>query len=142
MHHRQPYTYIHFGMERCLIYLQRYCARSIVLLTPLALRALLILVKPFSPIDSQDVSNPVLSSVPGPMPVSMTQYVSRVMWWPNLPVRLIVDISRLIPVYISHIHGRHHLELSGAVPVVTHKGRVQEAVPFHLGDVISYAISV
>ena len=55
---------------------------------------------------------------------------------PNLPVQLIVDIYRVLPVYISHIRGRHHAELSGDVPVISRKGRVQEAVPYHLGDMI------
>ena len=76
------------------------------------------------------------------IPQSLDQGLPRVIRQPNLPVQSIIDISGILPIYISHIRGLHHLELSGAVPVVTHKGRVQEAVPFHLGDVISYAISV
>ena len=75
-------------------------------------------------------------SVTGPMPAPMTKYLFRIMWRPNLPVQLIVDISRVLPVYISHIYGHHHSELSGDVPVISQKGRVQEAVPYHLGDVI------
>ena len=69
------------------------------------------------------------------MPAPLTQYVSRIMRRPNLSVLLIKDISRDLPVHIRHIRSRHHSELSGAVPVITRKGRVQEAVPYHLGDV-------
>ena len=78
----------------------------------------------------------VHSSVTGPMPAPPNQYVFRAMRRQNLPVRSIVDISRVIPVYIIHIHGRHHSELSRDVPVIARKSRVQEAFPYHLGDVI------
>ena len=44
--------------------------------------------------------------------------------------------------YTIHIRGRHNLELSGAVPVISRKGRVQEAIPYHLGDAISHALDV
>ena len=70
------------------------------------------------------------------MPDPLNQYVFRVMRRPNLPVLLIIDISRVPPVYISHIRSHHHPELSGAVPVIAQKGRVQEAVPYHLGDLM------
>ena len=136
MHQRLPYTYIHFNIAICLIYLQRYCAHSILLLTPLDLLAHFILVGPFSPIDSQDGSSPVHSSVHGPIPSPLTQYVFCVMQWPNLHVQSIVDISHVLPVYISRICSRHQSELSRAVPVIAPKGRVQEAVPNHLGGVI------
>ena len=66
----------------------------------------------------------------------MTQYLFCIMRQPNLPVLLILYVSHIIPVYISHICGRHHLELYGDVPVIIRKGRVQEASPYHLGDVI------
>ena len=142
MHHRMPYTYIHFDMERCLIYLQRHRDRYILVLTPLALRSLFIIFQPFSPTDSQDGSNPFHSSVPGPMSSPPNQYLFRVMKLPNLHVKSIVDISCVLPVYIRHICDRHHLELSGSVPVITRKGRFQEDVPYHLGDVISHALDV
>ena len=71
----------------------------------------------------------------------LTQYVLRVMQQPNLPVLFIVDISSVIPVYIIHMRGCHNLELSGAVPVIKWKGRLKEAVPYQLGDVISYALT-
>ena len=54
----------------------------------------------------------------------------------NLPERLIVYISRVIPVYVSHIYGLHDSELSGAVPIIARKGIVQNTIPCHLGDVI------
>ena len=74
------------------------------------------------------------------MPDPMNKYVFRIMWKSNLPVQSIVDISYILPVYISHIHGHHHLELSGAVLVIVRKGRAKEAVPYHLGGVISHAL--
>ena len=70
------------------------------------------------------------------MPDPLSQYVFRVMRRPNLPVQSIIDISRVLPFYISHICGRHHSELSRAIPVIARKGRVQEAVPYHLRDMI------
>ena len=66
------------------------------------------------------------------MPSPLIQYVFRVMRRPNLPVRLVVDISRILLVYISHIRGHRHSKLSGAVPVIVRKSRVQETVPYHL----------
>ena len=65
----------------------------------------------------------------------LTQYVFRVMRRPNLPVRFIVDISRVIHVYINHIKGCHPLELSGYVPVIAQEVIVHEAIPYHLGNV-------
>ena len=58
------------------------------------------------------------------------------MWWPNLPVQSIVDISYIIPVYIIHIRSFNHSKLSGAVPVITQKVRVQKDVFYHLGYVM------
>ena len=75
------------------------------------------------------------------MPDPLTQYVFRVMRWPNLTVESIVDISRVIPVYISHICYRRHLELYGGVLVIAQKDGVRESVPYHLGEVISHALS-
>ena len=76
------------------------------------------------------------SSVPGPMPAPLTQYLFRVMRRPNLAVRFIVYISHIIPVYINQIRSRCHLELSRDVPVIAQKGRVQESTPYHLSYVI------
>ena len=70
------------------------------------------------------------------MHAPLAQYLFRVMRRPNLPVKSIVDISHVIPVYIRHIHGINHSELSGAVPVITRKGRVKEAAPYHPGNMI------
>ena len=70
------------------------------------------------------------------MPASLTQYVFRVMRRPNMPLQSIVDISCVLPVYISPIRGRHNSELSRAAPVIACKVRVQEAVTYNLGDLI------
>ena len=70
------------------------------------------------------------------MSAPMTQYVLRVMRRPNLPVQSIVNIYSVHTVYTIHIRSHHHSELSRAVPVILRKDRVQEAVPYHLGDVI------
>ena len=48
----------------------------------------------------------------------------------------LLPISRVLPVYVSHIRGHHHLKISGAILVTIWKGRVQEAVSYYLGDVI------
>ena len=70
------------------------------------------------------------------MPSPLTKYLFRVIWQTNLHVWFIVDTSPLLPVYISHMRGLRHLELSRAIPVIAQKVRVQEAVPYHLGDMI------
>ena len=76
----------------------------IILLTPLALHTHFILVQPYSIIDYQYGSNPVHYSVPGPMTDPLNQYVISVMRWPNLPIRLILDISRVLPfLYQPHV---------------------------------------
>ena len=49
---------------------------------------------------------------------------------------------RVLPVYISHICGRHNSELSGGVPVITWKVRLQDVVPYHLVNMISRALAV
>ena len=76
------------------------------------------------------------------MPSPLTQYVFRVMQQTNLPVILIVEISCILPVYISHIWGRHHSELSGDVPLIARKGRVQDTAPYHLGNMMSHDLDV
>ena len=50
------------------------------------------------------------------------------MWRENMPVRLIVDISHLLPVYIIHTCGRHYLELSEDF--------------YHLADMISHSLAL
>ena len=70
------------------------------------------------------------------MSTPLTQYIFRVIRRTNLPVQLIIYISRVLPVYVSHIRGHHHLKISGAILVTIWKGRVQEAVSYYLGDVI------
>ena len=66
----------------------------------------------------------------------LTQYLFCVMQRPNLPLQSVIDISHVLPVYISHIRGFRNSELSGAVHVIARKGRVQEAVPYHMYDVV------
>ena len=70
------------------------------------------------------------------MHVPLTQYVFCIIRHPDLPLRLIIDISHIIHVYISHICGRHHSELSGSVPVIVCIFRVQKAFPYQLGNVM------
>ena len=59
------------------------------------------------------------------MPAPPNQYLFRAMWRPNLNVQPIVDISRVLPVYIRHIRGCHHPELSRSVPVIVWRGILQ-----------------
>ena len=70
------------------------------------------------------------------MPAPLTQYSYHVMLWEKLLVGSIVYISRVLPVYIRRISGRHDSKLSVDVPVIEHKGILQEAIPYHMGYVI------
>ena len=95
---------------------------------------------PLFPIDYQYGSNPVHSSVPGPMSSHLNQYVFHVMRRSNLPGQSIIDISPILHVYIIHIRGHHISELSWAVPDLARKGRVQEAVKIRV--IISLSVEI